>query len=175
MRMELRSQAIEGELLDPDNGFAPARIRLEQRWDPLTGHSSRLVQSPDALFPPNRFDLARLAEQTRTGCPFCPDLIETVTPKFAPSIWPKGRIRRGQALLFPNLRAYARHTSVAVYGPELHYLPLERLEERLVGDNLAAQVDFARAVLAADPASAWVSVNANHMLPSGSSLFHPHT
>jgi hypothetical protein len=64
---------------------------------------------------------------------------------------------------------------VAVYGPELHYLPLERLEERLVGDNLAAQVDFARAVLAADPASAWVSVNANHMLPSGSSLFHPHT
>ncbi len=25
------------------------------------------------------------------------------------------------------------------------------------------------------PASGWVSVNANHMLPAGSSLFHPHT
>lgn len=173
--MELRSQVIEGELLDPGEGFAPARIRLEQRWDPLTGHSSRLVSSPDRLFPPNTYDLARLAEQTRAGCPFCPDLIERVTPKFAPSIWDQGRIRRGQALLFPNLRAYARHTSVAVYDPELHYLPLQRLDVRLVGDNLAAQVDFARAVLAAEPASAWASINANHMLPSGSSLFHPHT
>jgi UDPglucose--hexose-1-phosphate uridylyltransferase len=173
--MELRSQLIEGELLDPREGFAPARIRLEQRWDPLTGHSSRLVSSPDALFPPNTYDLTRLADQTRPGCPFCPDLIETVTPKFALSIWDRGRIRRGQALLFPNLRAYARHPSVAVYDPALHYLPLKRLDARLVGDNLGAQVDFARAVLAADPASTWASINANHMLPSGSSLFHPHT
>jgi galactose-1-phosphate uridylyltransferase len=28
--------------------------------------------------------------------------------------------------------------------------------------------------MAADPGSRWASVNANHMLPSGSSLFHPH-
>jgi galactose-1-phosphate uridylyltransferase len=26
----------------------------------------------------------------------------------------------------------------------------------------------------ADPAAWWVSINANHMLPSGSSIFHPH-
>jgi galactose-1-phosphate uridylyltransferase len=29
-------------------------------------------------------------------------------------------------------------------------------------------------VIAADPESTWASINANHMLPSGSSLFHPH-
>ena len=28
--------------------------------------------------------------------------------------------------------------------------------------------------MAAEPAARWASVNANHMLPSGSSLFHPH-
>ena len=28
--------------------------------------------------------------------------------------------------------------------------------------------------MAADPESRWASINANHMLPSGSSLFHPH-
>ena len=28
--------------------------------------------------------------------------------------------------------------------------------------------------MAADPLSRWASINANHMLPSGSSLFHPH-
>ena len=173
--MELRRQVVEGKLLHPARGFAPASTGLELRWDPLTGHSSRLVSSPDELFPPNAYDLARLAEETRPGCPFCPGLIELATPKVEPELWPAGRVRRGRALLFPNLRAYAKHPSVAVYDPALHYLPLGRLDAALLRDNLAAQVDFARAVLAADPASAWVSINANHMLPSGSSLFHPHT
>ena len=44
----------------------------------------------------------------------------------------------------------------------------------LMADNLATQVEFARAVIAHDPESRWASINANHMLPSGSSLFHPH-
>src|SRR6516164_2906577 len=33
---------------------------------------------------------------------------------------------------------------------------------------------YARAVMLAEPESWWASINANHMLPSGSSLFHPH-
>ena len=48
------------------------------------------------------------------------------------------------------------------------------MTERLVGDNLSAQVGYAKAVIAADPEARWASINANHMLPSGSSLFHPH-
>jgi galactose-1-phosphate uridylyltransferase len=43
-----------------------------------------------------------------------------------------------------------------------------------VADNLATQVAFDRAVLAYDSEARWASINANHMLPSGSSLFHPH-
>jgi UDPglucose--hexose-1-phosphate uridylyltransferase len=61
-----------------------------------------------------------------------------------------------------------------VYSPGLHYLSLEDMTERLVADNLFAQVAYAKAVMAADPESRWASINANHMLPSGSSLFHPH-
>jgi galactose-1-phosphate uridylyltransferase len=41
-------------------------------------------------------------------------------------------------------------------------------------DNLSTQIEFSKAVTAADPESRWGSINANHMLPSGSSLFHPH-
>jgi len=43
-----------------------------------------------------------------------------------------------------------------------------------VADNLLTQVAYAKQVVAADPESRWASINANHMLPSGSSLFHPH-
>jgi UDPglucose--hexose-1-phosphate uridylyltransferase len=63
---------------------------------------------------------------------------------------------------------------VSVYSPRLHYLPVGEITRRLLNDNLATQVAFAQAVMAADPPSRWASINANHMLPSGSSLFHPH-
>ncbi len=44
-----------------------------------------------------------------------------------------------------------------------------------MADNLAAQVDFVRAVTAHDGQTLWASVNANHLPPSGSSVWHPHT
>src|ERR1700755_2853256 len=58
--------------------------------------------------------------------------------------------------------------------PLLHYLPLGRMTNELMRDNLAAQVEFDKAVIEGDPEARWTSINANHMLPSGSSLFHPH-
>jgi len=184
-RVELRSEVFKGELRHPGGGFAPASLRLEVRWDPLTGHTARLIESPDPLFPPNTYDLAALAAATQPDCPFCPHAVEVATPKLAAALWSEaaqdsggdGRIGRGQALLFPNLRAYAKHSSVAVYGTTLHYLSVAELgqDARLIGDNLAAQRDWLRAVWAADPAAGWASVNANHLFSSGSSVFHPHT
>jgi UDPglucose--hexose-1-phosphate uridylyltransferase len=79
-----------------------------------------------------------------------------------------------EAALFPNLHAYSSHSSVSVYSPRLHYLPPDAITPRLLTDILVTQVAFAKAVMAADPGSRWASINANHMLPSGSSLFHLH-
>ena len=171
--MELRRERVEATILDPRQGFEPATSTVEVRWDPLTGRSARLLP-PGGLLPPTDFDLAALAEETRRGCFFCPEKVFDVTPKLPPHVHPEGRIRRGEALLFPNIQPYAKHASVALYGAELHFLPLERMTARLVADALAVQVEFVRAVQAADPASPWASISANHMPPSGSSLFHPH-
>jgi len=124
--------------------------------------------------PPNGFDLRALADQTATTCPFCGDGLDALTPRLLPEISNQGRIRRGEAVLFPNLLAYAKHASVSVYSATRHYLPLGDMTPELVGDNLAAQVAFAKAVQGFDPESRWASISANHMLPSGSSLFHPH-
>ncbi len=149
------------------------RTTIDVRVDPLTGHTSRIV--PDrGLMPPNDFDLAAFAREHQPRCPFCPGRIEELTPKLPPAIEPAGRIVRGEAVLFPNLHAYSSHSCVSVYSPRLHYLPLGQMTDRLLADNLAAQVAYDRAVMAAEPDCRWASINANHMLPSGSSLFHPH-
>jgi galactose-1-phosphate uridylyltransferase len=166
-------ETFEAELLDPRREFEPTRTAVEVRRDPLTGHSARIL--PAGSFPPPaRHDLELLATATRAACPFCADRIEEQTPRLPPALCAEGRIRSGAAVLFPNLVPYAKWSSVSVYSPELHLLSLRELTPTLVADNLRAQRDFGRAVLAFDPASVWLSVNANHLPPSGSSIFHPH-
>jgi UDPglucose--hexose-1-phosphate uridylyltransferase len=170
--MILRRELLTAEMIEPGTG-QPAVTTIEVRFDPLTGHSSRILPER-GLMPPSDFDLAAFARESQPGCPFCPGRIAQLTPRLAPGIHPDGQITRGEAVLFPNLHAYSSHSVVSVYSPRLHYLPLGQFSQRLLADNLATQVAFAKTVMAADPDSRWASINANHMLPSGSSLFHPH-
>jgi UDPglucose--hexose-1-phosphate uridylyltransferase len=164
---------METEFLDPRRQFQRRRGSLETRFDPLTGQSARLLPE-GSLPPPVQADVEAMAGQTRRDCPFCAERVETVTPRFPPEVVPEGRIRRGEALLFPNLVGYAKWSSVSVYSPSLHTLPIDEVTPRLLADNLAAQAAFAAAAVAHDPRSSWVSVNANQLPPSGSSIFHPH-
>ena len=168
----LRRELLTAEMVDPGTG-EPVRTTIEVRFDPLTGHSSRILPER-GLMPASDFDLEAFARESQPQCPFCPGRIDRLTPMLPARIHPGGRIVCGEAVLFANLHAYSSHSAVSVYSPRLHYLPLGAMTERLIADNLAAQAAYARAVMAAEPQSRWASVNANHMLPSGSSLFHPH-
>jgi UDPglucose--hexose-1-phosphate uridylyltransferase len=170
--MELTHRVLTARMIDPETG-EEIQTRIEVRVDPLTGHTSRIVPNR-GLMPPGDFDLRGFARESQPRCPFCPGRIEDLTPRLPPDLHQGERIVRGRAVLFPNLHAYSSHSCVSVYSPDLHYLPLGDMSERLLADNLAAQVAYAKAVIANEPESGWASINANHMLPSGSSLFHPH-
>jgi UDPglucose--hexose-1-phosphate uridylyltransferase len=170
--VELERRLLTAEMIAPDTGEV-TRTPVEVRVDPLTGHTSRILPNR-GLMPANDFDLEAFARENQPRCPFCPERIERLTPMLPPAIHPDGRITHGGAVLFPNLHAYSSYSCVSVYSPRLHYLPLDQITDRLMADNLRTQVRYDQAVMAADPASRWASINANHMLPSGSSLFHPH-
>ena len=171
--MELRRKRLTAEFLDPRRDYASTRVPLEIRWDPFTGQSCKLLPA-DSFPPPEQQDLDALALETRSTCPFCAERIEDATPRFPPELWAEGRVRCGEAVLFPNLTPYAKWSSVSVYSPNRHLLRIEELTPPLVADNLRTQGTFARAVLRHDPSSRWVSINANQLPPSGSSIFHPH-
>lgn len=173
MAVELRRERLTAEILDPRAGFERVRTPLEIRWDPLTGQSCRLLPA-ESFPPPGRHDLERLAAETSAACPFCAERIGEQTPRLPPELHADGRIRRGEAVLFPNLAAYAKWSSVSVYSPGRHLLTLDDLTPALLADNLATQAEFQRVVRAHDPESSWGSVNANHLPPAGSSIFHPH-
>ncbi len=163
---------LEARVPDLAAGGAWAQVRLRWRRDPLTGASARILTGVK-LQPPTRPDLAELTAKP-AFCPFDSEHLEKATVPFPAELTTEGRIRVGQAVVVPNIMAYATHSAVGIYDPGRHFLDLDELTPALVGDALAAMVRHAQAVRRADPAAAWSSINANYLPPSGASLVHPH-
>lgn len=155
------------ELTDPTSTI---EVPLTVRVDPLTGHTSRIITGT-RLAPESRPDLTELTA-TPAFCPFCADRIETATGRFDAAITDEGRIRRGTAVVVPNVMAYSEFSAVGVYDPASHFLDLPELTAGRVGDLLAAFTAYTKGVHGVRPM--WSSVNANYLPPSGSSLIHPH-
>src|SRR6516162_6213777 len=141
---------------DPGAGGAFTPVRLRWRRDPLTDASTRIL-SGVKLQPASRPDLTELVAPP-AFCPFDAERLEETTFPFPPELTSEGRIRRGKAVVVPNLLAYASHSAVGIYDPARHFLDLDELTGPLIGDTLAALVRHARAVRRLDPTSAWSSI-----------------
>lgn len=145
-------------------------VPLTVRVDPLTGHTSRIITGTK-LAPETRPDLSSLTAAP-AFCPFCADRIETATGTFDRSITDEGRIRRGTAVVVPNVMAYSEFSSVGLYDTASHFLDLPELTPGRIGDLLEAFTVYTTGVHGLRPM--WSSVNANYLPPAGSSLIHPH-
>lgn len=145
-------------------------VPLSIRVDPLLGHTSRIITGTK-LAPQSRPDLSELTADP-PFCPFCASTIEQATGTFPADLAREGRIRRGSAVIVPNVMAYSEFSSVGLYDTQTHFLDLPQLTGQKVGDLLTAFVDYTSALHRRRPM--WSSINANYLPPSGSSLIHPH-
>ena len=153
-------------------GGAWTQVPLRWRRDPLTGASARILTGVK-LQPPTRPDLTELVAKP-AFCPFDREHLETATVPFPAELTAEGRIRLGQAVVVPNIMAYATHSAVGIYDPGRHFLDLDDLTPSLVGDALTVMVRHAQLVRRLDPTAVWSSISANYLPPSGASLVHPH-
>jgi galactose-1-phosphate uridylyltransferase len=159
-------------LHDPRRDFALSEVESEIRYDPLTGDSSRICHFSLRAAPPP--DIAEIAEARRPSCPFCPERVTTVTPRFPEALVPGGRFRRGEAVVFPNLFPYDELSAVLVPGPE-HLVAAGDLPEPLVVSGIAAARDFLAATLPRIGSEGLYGlVTWNHMPPAGGTQLHPH-
>ena len=170
--LEYRATRKRARIHDPRRDFALVEIESEVRYDPLTGDSARICHF---AFPKRELpDLTALAERTRSGCPFCPDNIERVTPRYPADLLPEGRMRHGEALLVPNLFPYD-DVSAIVSMSQAHFLAMDAMPAALVADALKLARDFIRAASPLlDAREAYGIVTWNYMPPSGASQVHPH-
>ena len=114
--MEFASEKRLARLHSPLKKFRIDEQVVEHRRDPLTGRRNivlkgrrgyvkRYLQTDEA-------SLLQTAQQTRKGCPFCPEKAEKSTPRFPAGLVPEGMIRVGEARTFPSL--FARPVMVTV-------------------------------------------------------------
>ena len=151
---------------------------LQIHKDPLLGDTSvfnpELKDKAQIFFGKCDQDLInRLVEDTAKTCFFCGDAVAKSTPRFMPDFSSEGRIRLGEALLFPNL------FSLGTYHPvirlcDAHFLKLPEFTPELIANGFLAAQQFNRISYAKDQEVAFAAVTTNYLFPAGASLVHPH-
>lgn len=155
---------------DPGMGYHEVALPCEVRRDPLTGRSGRVAHVAGFHLQPVDFSAA--IEASRPTCPFCPERIFDVTPKFIPSEVASGRVQRGETVLAPNLSPYDEHSAVAVMTRQ-HYVPMDHFTSRQLMDAFGACVDYFRYVQHL-PSTTYTLVFWNYLPASGGTQIHPH-
>jgi len=170
--IEFRATKKRSQIHDPRKGFELCEIESEVREDPLTGETARICHFalPARQLP----ELAWLAESTRAGCPFCPERVEAITPRYPDAFVAGGRLRRGEAVLFPNLFPYDDVSAIVAMSRE-HFVPMHALPPDMIADSLKLARDFIRdAARSVKGREVFGIVTWNYMPPSGASQVHPH-
>ena len=173
-------EIIESEVRfhNPLKDFAEDSQRLEIRKDPLLGdvsvYNSYLKDKAKAFFGECDPDLIRrLVEESEKTCFLCGEKVEKGTPRFTSDFLAEGRVRVGEAVLFPNLFSLGTYHPVVCLC-KAHFLKLSEFTPSLMTDGLTAAQKFLRIVYKRDTSAAFTVVTINYLFPAGASLVHPH-
>ncbi len=167
-----RKQTSAASFLSPFESWARKELLIEERFDETTGVASRIL--PFRSHPAQKPDIKSYLEKSpESMCPFCPQSLEQITPRFETGIIREGRFRRGDACLFPNAFPYDQSSSVAVFSPR-HFVPMEELSPELMRDGFAVCIDYFRRIAELHKDVRYCSINWNYMPPAGGGLIHPH-
>ncbi len=171
--MEFERMPRTTRFLDPRQDYRETTIESEIRRDPLTKMTGRIAHFAGAQYP--ELDLEELSRLSlsRGPCPFCPDLVEKVTPKFLPEIEPQGRFHRGEATVFPNLSPYDTHSAVTVMSAA-HLVPVRDLSVERLKNAFGVSLEYFRAIYRTDQHMGYGLISWNYMPMAGASLLHPH-
>jgi len=171
--IEFKKELIESSFLDPRNNFEPKTVAVEIRRDPLTHKISRVFPYRNLALHKHNW-VPFVEESKKKFCPFCPEVMEKVTPKFIGNISEDGRIRIGDAVAIPNLNPYEKYAAVVIMSSN-HYIPMEEINEEFMLNSFLAGLTYLQKVYRSDPeGAAYPSINWNYMPYAGGSLIHPH-
>ena len=169
MTIEHTKTVEQATFYSPLADFEEDTLDVEVRTDPLTGRQTRVAEQVFPA-PEEAPDIEEFVSDDE-GCFFCPEMVHDATPEY-PDFVGQDRIESGEAVSFPNLFPYGKHSNVVVLTED-HFRPIDALSESHFEDGLACAFEYLGAVLDHDDPD-FASVNMNLLPSSGSSVVHPH-
>ncbi len=165
--MQLKKEIKTITLKDPFQQFKEAQRVNEIRYCPLTGKSTRVLGLSLKEFA--TADRSAMIEESQKTCPFCPGLIDALTPKFTPPL--QEQYTSGNARCFPNAFPYDENNAVVTITSQ-HYVPVNGFTHQMLQEALECALIFLSDI--DSEKYPYQSINWNYMPVAGSSLVHPH-
>ncbi len=164
----------EARFKSPLKNFEEVSQPIEVRMDPLTGRKCRInierTKRPKQISE-NNAELDNLVRASREKCYFCPERLESSTPKF-PAGMPE-RVKVGKATVFPNLFPFGGFHAVGVFSDK-HYLSLNEFTPEILKDCFAACIETFEHAARINPELRFWNINWNCLPPGAASIIHPH-
>jgi galactose-1-phosphate uridylyltransferase len=162
-------------LLNPLKGFELDSQPIEYREDPISGLTS-FVRTGRAFWAgvhkTDQALLEKLIAETKERCFFCPEKVETSTPKFPSNFIPEGRLNRGESTLFPNLFAHKRYSAIIAMTKK-HHLRLNEFEPNILINAFKLADLYIRRAHEVGGIE-YGEIGGNYLYPGGASIVHPH-
>jgi UDPglucose--hexose-1-phosphate uridylyltransferase len=172
MGIVFKKRLQHAKILNPTTGLEEKTLTLETRWDPLTKRTVRVLDLPIKKLEQLDMD-AIFKKGENVPCPFCPNAVEEITPRYADDFIQGGRLRFGEVCIFPNRLPFDRYCAVAVLTKR-HYVPLADFTEEILFNAISTACVFLRRLVEVDPTVRFFSINWNYLPMSGGSIIHPH-
>jgi galactose-1-phosphate uridylyltransferase len=172
--LKFSKKALKFNILTPEIGFQGEEQLVEVRVDPLTGWRARInMMRRMRIKQVSQLQLEPFGKKDfLQECPFCPGNIERKTPMFPEDIVDGGRLKMGEATLFPNRYGFSEHHAVVVLTRK-HYVPIGEFKAQSLHDAIRLSLQFLQRLSHRSKVLyAWI--NWNYMPPSGASVIHPH-
>ncbi|MFX0206304.1 MAG: hypothetical protein ACFFDT_09970 [Candidatus Hodarchaeota archaeon] len=164
------------KFLSPLMNMNEVHLSIEHRKDPLTGRicilSEGLRGKEKVLFGETDSRLLEEIVDKSANCFMCSENVEKSTPKYSPDVLPEGRLRKGEAVLFPNLFPTSEYHAV-VRLTEDHFRNLSQFSGRDLTDGFELAVHFIKEIIKKSNLD-FATINGNFLFPSGASVVHPH-
>jgi len=162
----------------PKKDFQKIEINLEIREDPLTGFRSvineYLINKQDILFPDTDYEyLTHIGKMSEKRCFMCDERVNRLTPYYPNNLFPEGRLKFNNAILFPNLYPLSKFHAV-VRLTDVHFRKLGEITSSMLFNGLKLSLSYLKRTYALDKRYIYPTINANFMFPSGASATHPH-
>lgn len=171
--IHLRRKIQSFTYLNPFRNFEPYEGRVEIRWDPLTKTTSRIIhflrQKPER---PDIHIFSKLMPPE--NCPFCPGNVERMTSKFEIDLFGSERVVKDGIVVIPNVLTFDKYCIVAIIPGKHSPSAFELIEDGHLISGIKVLISLLRTVVEKDRDVRYLSINANFLPMSGSSVLHPH-